>query len=85
MSCCSSPFNSEHSWLWVPVRAEPVIGPAEGRTRWLGRDDGMVLTRRRAGLRPRHCLANLESLELRVVEIERLVVAGLLMRRAERI
>jgi hypothetical protein len=22
-----------------PARAEPVIGPAEGRTRWLGRDD----------------------------------------------
>jgi hypothetical protein len=26
-------------WLWVPARAEPVIGPAEGRTHWLGRDD----------------------------------------------
>src|SRR6266576_364922 len=24
---------------WVPACAEPVIGPAEGRTRWLGRDD----------------------------------------------
>ena len=23
----------------VPARAELVIGPAEGRTRWLGRDD----------------------------------------------
>jgi hypothetical protein len=23
----------------VPARAEPLIGPAEGRTRWLGRDD----------------------------------------------
>jgi len=25
--------------VWIPARAEPVIGPAEGRTRWLGRDD----------------------------------------------
>src|SRR4029077_8077068 len=24
----------------VPARAEPPIGTAEGRTRWLGRDDG---------------------------------------------
>jgi hypothetical protein len=29
--------------LWVPARAEPVIGPAEGRTRWLGRDDGYAI------------------------------------------
>ena len=28
-------------WLWVPARVEPVIGPAKGRTRWLGRDDDL--------------------------------------------
>src|SRR5258708_8150659 len=27
---------------WVPARVEPVIGPAGGRTRWLGRDDGDI-------------------------------------------
>src|ERR1700738_4071791 len=28
--------------IWVPARAEPVIGPAEGRTRWLGRGGGAI-------------------------------------------
>jgi hypothetical protein len=31
------------SWLWIPARAELVIGPAEGRTRWLGPDDTDLL------------------------------------------
>ncbi len=43
LSCewdCGPSFAQHRDrWLWVPARAEPVIGPAEGRTRWLGRDD----------------------------------------------
>src|ERR1700692_4369192 len=35
----STSFNRGHNAVWVPGRAEPVIGPAEGRTRWLARDD----------------------------------------------
>src|SRR5258708_8155351 len=41
----SGPSFTKHTvrWLWVPACAEPVIGPAEGRTRWLGRDDDKVI------------------------------------------
>src|ERR1700675_3931025 len=35
----STSFNRGHNAVWVPGRAEPVIGPGEGRTRWLARDD----------------------------------------------
>ncbi len=28
--------------VWVPARAEPVIGRAFRATRWLGRDDGKI-------------------------------------------
>jgi hypothetical protein len=31
--------NDGSLWLWVPGRAEPVIGPRFARTRWLARDD----------------------------------------------
>src|SRR5579871_6560784 len=34
----------------VPARAEPVIGPRFARTRWLGRDDQILLLRRRRHL-----------------------------------
>jgi hypothetical protein len=30
-------IHTHRQWLWIPGSlAEPVIGPAEGRTRWLG-------------------------------------------------
>src|SRR5258708_25894110 len=46
----SSFAKSIHRWLWVPARAEPVIGPAEGRTRWLGRDDELPVLIHRPAL-----------------------------------
>src|SRR5450759_1405230 len=40
--------NNPWRWLWIPARAEPVIGPAGGWTRWLGRttDESSALDER---------------------------------------